>query len=66
MKIAKIFAKGMHRPAEFWEVIKQSPVKFDHRPGWVFCRTVDTIARRADVQWFHPGDVHFEWIREFK
>jgi hypothetical protein len=65
MRIAKVFVSGLGRDAKFLEVLKVGSVKFDPRPGWVFCREVDKITRRCEVAWFHPADTHFEWVREF-
>lgn len=67
MRIAKIFVSGEHKDAKFFEVVKVADeVKFDPRPGWVFVREADKIPRRAEVFWFHPDDVRFDWVKDFK
>ena len=62
MKVAKIRVGAKDK---FVEVVKVSTVKFDSRPGWVFVREVDKIARKCDVFWVHPHDTHFHWVRDF-
>jgi hypothetical protein len=62
MKIAKIIRKfGEH----FVEVVRTDTVKFDDRPGWVFIREIDKIDRKKNVEWVHPDDVEFIWVRDF-
>jgi hypothetical protein len=60
MKIAKIIKKGKEY---FVEVLKVGSVHFDPRPGWVFVQTIER--RYKDVEWVHPDDVYFVWVRDF-
>lgn len=49
----------------FVELVKQGPVQFDPRPGWVLCRDVQEQPRFAELFWVHPDEVRAEWVREF-
>lgn len=60
MKIAKIVQGKKER---FVEVVKQSAVAFDLRPGWVFIKTIESSWK--EVEWVHPSEVQFVWIRDF-
>lgn len=65
MEIAKIITdKGREAYAE---VVKVGSVRFDPRPGWVLLSgPLDVIPRKRDVEWHHPQDTHFVWVREFQ
>lgn len=65
MKIAKVIdRKGRDM---FAEVVKVGRVLFDPRPGWVLLSyPLDVRPRKRDVQWMHPADILFVWVREFR
>ncbi len=62
MKIAKIIQGKRER---FMEIVKAGTVKFDPRPDWVLVREIDVIDRKKNVEWVHPTEVSFVWIKEF-
>lgn len=64
MLIAKIIdAKGREI---FGEVRAVGSVRFDPRPGWVLVSApLDVLPRKRDVQWIHPDDQQFVWVRDF-
>jgi hypothetical protein len=62
MKVAKFTVKGKDK---FMQVVRVSSVKFDPRPGWVLVRDMHVQPAFQDVQWVHPDDVKFHWVREF-
>lgn len=64
MLIAKVIdRKGRELIAE---VKKVGCVLFDPRPGWVLLSSpLDKAERKRDVQWIHPSDSLFVWVREF-
>lgn len=64
MRIAKIIDKKGREL--FAEVVKIGRVLFDARPGWVLVSMpIDKPARKRDVEWMHPADVRFVWVRDF-
>lgn len=64
MFIAKVIDKKGREI--FAEVKKIGRVLFDPRPGWVLLSApLDVAPRKRDVQWMHPSDSTFVWVREF-
>lgn len=62
MLIAKTTEK--HGEPRYREVLKVGRVLFDPRDGWVLLAELE--ARKGSLQWLHPDDVRFEWVREFR
>jgi GH15 family glucan-1,4-alpha-glucosidase len=64
VKIAKVIDKNGREI--FAEVVMIGRVLFDSRPGWVLLSSpLDKPARKRDVEWQHPDDVRFVWVRDF-
>jgi hypothetical protein len=68
VKIAKVYPKGLAKPAEFVQVLKAGcTVQFDSRDGWILTATAPgSKGVKQDFRWFHPADVRFEWVKEFR
>lgn len=50
---------------KFVEVLRQSDVKFDARPGWLlFAQPIGSI-HRTEIFWRHPDDIIVLWMRDF-
>ena len=64
MLIAKTTEK--HGEPHYREVVKVGRVLFDHRDGWVLLsEPLGARPRKRVLQWMHPDDVRFEWVRKF-
>ena len=64
MRIVKwVDRKGDER---FSLVMRQGSVQFDSRPDWVLLmHDMDKPLRKREVQWVHPTQVQFIWVRDF-
>lgn len=64
-----LIAKTTERRAEphYREVLRVGRVQFDDRDGWVLLsEPPGARPRKRVLQWMHPSDVRFEWVREFR